>query len=128
MIEHNPDQPVHSSHETDPMLDKQYRAGMLDANEALRLLAALVVFTMVGVFGYAILTGVETITTIAALVLLVLLTLAFMYVFFSPTRCARSTPSRRWPSRRACSPTSRAASRARAPSRSAVACCPRRAP
>lgn len=84
MIEHNPDQPVHSSHETDPMLDKQYRAGMLDASEALRLLAALVVFTMVGVFGYAILTGVETITTIAALVLLVLLTLAFMYVFFSP--------------------------------------------
>lgn len=81
MSETSPKQPLHK---TDPMLDKQYRAGMLDANEALRLLAALVVFTMVGVFGYAILTGVETITTIAALVLLILFTLAFMYVFFSP--------------------------------------------
>lgn len=73
-----------SSQRTDPILDRQYRAGMLDANEALRLLAALVVFTMVGVFGYAILSGVETVTTIAAVVLLILFTLAFMYVFFSP--------------------------------------------
>ena len=57
---------------------------MLDANEALRLLAALVVFSMVGFFGYAILNGVETVTTVAALVLLVCFTLAFIYVFFSP--------------------------------------------
>ena len=66
------------------MSEGSYRAGMLDANEALRLLAALVIFTMVGVFGYAILTGVETVTTIAALVLLALFTFAFVYVFFSP--------------------------------------------
>ena len=66
------------------MSEGSYRAGMLDANEALRFLAALVIFTMVGVFGYAILTGVETVTTIAALVLLALFTFAFVYVFFSP--------------------------------------------
>ena len=39
---------------------------------------------MVGFFGYAILNGVETVTTVAALVLLVCFTLAFIYVFFSP--------------------------------------------
>lgn len=66
------------------MTQGSYRAGMLDANEALRLLAALVVFSMVGFFGYAILNGVETVTTVAALVLLVCFTLAFIYVFFSP--------------------------------------------
>lgn len=47
------------------MTQGSYRAGMLDANEALRLLAALVVFSMVGFFGYAILNGVETVTTVA---------------------------------------------------------------
>lgn len=66
------------------MTQGRYRAGMLDANEALRLLAALVVFSMVGFFGYAILNGVETVTTVAALVLLACFTLAFIYVFFSP--------------------------------------------
>ena len=66
------------------MTQGSYRAGMLDAIEALRLLAALVVFSMVGFFGYAILNGVETVTTVAALVLLVCFTLAFIYVFFSP--------------------------------------------
>lgn len=64
--------------------EESYRAGMLDANEAMRLFAALVVLMMVGFFGYAILTGVESVTTIAASVLLVLFTLVFLYVFFSP--------------------------------------------
>lgn len=77
-------EPPKSPKGTEYITEGSYRAGMLDANEALRLLAALVVFTMVGFFGYAILTGVETLTTIAALVLLVLFTCGFIYVFFSP--------------------------------------------
>ena len=81
-----------------------------------------------GLFGYAILTGVETLTTIAALVLLVLFTCGFIYVFFSPDTLRSQYTEQMLAVPPACSRTSPAASRARAPRRSADACCPRRAP
>ena len=70
--------------EEGPGVEPPRSVGSFNLTGAFRLVFAMAAFAFLCIFAYAIFTGVEAVTTLAALILLAIVLVAFLYAFLSP--------------------------------------------